>query len=522
MSSDLAHRLYNTRERATSTDQNRSIQLSDRNTALAVWYAAQNDETLSGVLTGLRVTISGDTVTVGPGLGLFNDGVAAYPDSPYRWMEVPEGTSLSLGIGDDKVSGEWMVIEIEPGFDTTITTDVDVFDPTTGAFASTSLPKEVQSLPVLSVRSSGTANQFPGGLTGKMPLAYIYDDGGALNNSNVVWCRPLLRSKAPMDSGDIFADNPSSHLNQQLIQGGGIYVTADGTTVNAHALTGRFYNSRDTFSISRGVAFDLSDANAWDGGTVATGEESVYLYALPAPYPSGYDSLATREFIVGSDVIAQFSTMNAGVISQAQTGCIVVASTTAPDSLETGVQGPTFSTKTITDVPFRNGGGSVSVTTPVEVYMGAVDWATSEAKEQVFVPGTCRVIPQSRTVENRILALGAAATFHPFNVREGDGNDPLGDGIMPAHAFEFEAVVSVGAVIAGAYEINLRDDESSEILLMTGTFNKDIWFTEATPSVNLPLHVVQIGASVEMRFATNVTSCTIYTLSYIDSILATR
>ena len=523
MTSVAPHRIINTRERGTSTDINRIIQLSDRNTALATWYAAANDETVSGVLTGLRVSISGDTVTVGPGLALLNDGVGAYPDSPYRWMEVAPGASaLTIDVGTTKQSGEWMVIDIEPGVITTITTNVDVFDPTTGSFVSTSLPKEVQSRPVLSVRTSGNANQFPAGVSAKMPLAYIYDNGGSLSNAEVVHCRPLLRQKSPMDASDIFADSPTSHINDQLIQGGGIRVAADGTTVEAFAISGRFYGARSTFKVGRGVDFDLSDVNAWDGGALASSNESVYLYAVPPPYPTGYGALAKREFVVGTSVMSQFATVNTGATSSSQIGCIVVASTEPPDSFETGAQGPFLANIVVHDVPFRNGGGSVAVAGPSIVYMGAIDWATSQAMAQEFVPGDARVIPQTRVPRVSIIALGAAASFHAFDARVGTGTAGAGDGIFPPHAFSIRATLNVAASIASDYECNIRDSECQEIIAMTGTFSKDVWFSDTTPNVSIPMEITQLGATIEGQYQTDVTTFVYYGLSYVDSIIAAR
>lgn len=522
MSSDQAHRIINTRERGTSTDINRITQLSDRNTALAAWYAMQNDDTVSGVLTGLRVTISGDTVTVGVGLGLLADGAAGYPDSPYRWVEVAQGTSVTIDVGATKVPGEWMVIDIEPGVTSTITTNVDVFDPTTGAFVQNSLDKEVQSLPVLSVRTSGAANQFPAGVSAKMPLAYIFDTGVALNNDALVHCRPLLRQKAPMDASDIFSPGPSSHINDQLIQGGGIGVAADGTTVSAFAISGRLYGHRDSFKVQRGAEFDLSDANVWDGGSVSVTGQSVYLYAVPAPYPTGYGALAEREFVMGEDVVAQFATAHTGTDLFAQTGCIVVASAVAPDAGEAGSQGGFFGNIAVHDVPFRNGGGSVTVDGTIAVYMGAIDWDATEAMAQNFAPGEARVIPRSRVPVIDIVALGVADVFYAFNARVGTGTAGSGDGIFPVHAFSIRSTLTVDATVANEYECSIRDDECAEIITMTGTFNKDVWFTNATPVVNLPMEIMQLGATIEGRRQTDVTICGYYGLSYVDSIIAGR
>lgn len=494
MSSTAAHRIVNTRERATSTDINRIVQLSDRNTAIGLIYAAQQDVTVSGVFTGLSVSLSGETATVAPGFAVLNDGVASYPDSQYRWIEVQEGTSISINFNTERVNGEWMVVEIAPGTTDTITIPVDVFDPTTGAFVESTVTKEVQSAPVLQVRTSGNANQFPAGVTGQIPLAYIFDSGtGSFANADRVMCRPMLGSRAPITHSISQSQSGAQHLNDQWIQGGGIDVTADGTIVTAKHLTGIFWAHRNAFKVLVGRQYELSDANIWDGGVVASSETNVYLYAVQPPYPQGYGALPFREFFMGSNTIAQFATAHTGTLFYAQIGCIVVASTTPPDTV-TGIQGNASADLVVHDTPWRDGAASVTVNQESTVYMGSIDWGTTEAKEQIFDISDARVVPQSRVPYNSISTGTTVLTPKAFNIRI--GNDIVGtgvtngDGLIPSFITAMRANLHITTSATGESFVSVQDDEA----------NANIDFV--TPRVEKKITVTSHAGSFEQNFIT--------------------
>ncbi len=521
MASEQAHRIINTRERGTSTDINRITQLSDRNSILAAWYLSANDTQESGVFTGLEVTVAGGTATVSKGLALLDDGVASYPDSDYRWIELAAtATSIALNTA---TANRWITVEIAPNANATITVPVDVFDPTTGAFVSTSLDKEVQSVPTITTVVSGVDFEFAAPTAGTLPLAYIFVDGGnsvGTQLANVVMCRPLLHSKAPLAVAESVYTAVAERGNKAIVQGGGVSVTTDGQVVQLEATMGRFYEARHPFWLQRLSTVDLTSTRAWDAATKASSETNVYLYAVPPPYPTGYGTIAKQEFVVGATAALEFESFNT-LGNTDQVNCIVIASATPPTI--TGPQGAAVGNTTIHDTPFLQSAAAPASTREEWVYLGAVDWGTTEAKAQTFIVGSSRVRPDSRWPSTNVSSIGAAATPHAFNLKVGDGLEVDGDGLFPSHVSEIRTNIRGNATVAEEYVMELVDDEVGAVPgTLNARFSKDMAFTsDAATTIRSPMDLVQAGSSVTGEYRANST-LKVISLSYIDSIVASR
>ncbi len=530
MPSTAPHRIIQTRERGTSTDINRIVELSDRNTAIAAINLVQNTETVSGVLNGLRGTVAGSVATISAGLALLNDGVSSFPDSQYRWIEVQEGETLTLDFTAERQTDRWIVIEIAPGVVTTITTPVDVFVPTTGGFVPTTLDKEVQSAPVLTARKGTVSNRFPAGIPGVLPLMYIFDSGASeLASADRVLCRPMLYSKSPMIHNDANSTSEEQHLNDQWVQGGGISVAADGTTATAQAMTGVFFNHRTAFKIRHGNTYDLSDGNIWSGGVVPTTETNVFMYCVPVPYPSGYGSVSVREFFMGSNTIEKFATAQAsdlGNAFSAQIGCIVVASTVEPNAAQLGIQGQCNANLQVFDAPFQTTDPFVDIDNNESYYMGTMDWASSQAVAQAFTLGSSRVVPETRWPISDVTLIGGVNAQNPVNLRQGDLTLTDSGGLMPVHAFEFYVSMRTDSNTIGEEFLSYKDDHFINGTTSPPMVQGRLSVINATASGSKIYRdswtMVQKGSQVIMIRTTGLTTHSTATLSYIDSIIAAR
>lgn len=524
MSSDQPHRIINTRERGTSTDVNRITDLSDRNLQQAMFYMAAQDTVESGVFTGLTVSVAAGLGTVTAGFGLLFDSAKAYPDSQYRWVElVTAVTNISL---DTATANRWIVIEIEAGSATTITTSVDVFDPTTDSFVATSLAKEVQSNPTITATVGSTPEEFPAPTAGRLPLAYVYVDSGnsvGTGTANVVQCRPLLWSKAPLDSAEFHVSG--QRPNRAWITGGGASVTADGQVTTLEACTGRFFGHRHAFFVQQGSAFDLTATQAWDGNTKASTDTNVYLYALPPPYASGYGTIAAREFVVGSAVTGNFEGFTT-TSEINQLNCLLIASETAPDSSLIGYHGAGSGNGTVYG-PFETTGATSS---RVDwVYLGTVDWDTTLAKQQKFVVGESRIVPESRWPLNQIALAtgspGAAISFDPRIGASATGTSPVadGDGLFPPHVQDIRLNVRMTGAVNGLYEFLIDDDETTSSLAAGLSKQLALNVVSGVGNVRQPIDIVSTGTTITAtEDAASTGNFDIISLSYIDSIIASR
>lgn len=443
MAGESARVNYNLRERITSSDQNKQIQLDQRMTQEALFAATALDEPASGVIRGLRVSIDSGlrTATVDVGLGLLIDSGVTYPDSQYRWMEVstPIVASIPGGTGYPR----WDVVEIEPNSAATITTNVDVWDPAvppSGAFVPQNLQKEFQSVPIVTVRAGADNTpdppNFPAGTAGRIPLAYIYvDAAGVVSNvrTGIVQCRPLLMPEGSLL--DRFA--LSFDLGRADVIGGGIDVISAGSSnISPILCRGRFRGQRMEFNIVN-VVFDITQTGSWFSFPV--NDEIGYVYAFNAPYPTGYGTLAGREFFVGSNVRQHFDCIDNAADGQSNCG-LIVSHSSPPLTSGIGFQaqgGSLGGVITVNDWPFRTGTTKAQVSLQDTIYLGAFDFdfSANAAMKQTYA-GSGRVFMEERTCSQRIDNQVAINTWLDYDVRVPGPSAAAGttDGLVPFSA----------------------------------------------------------------------------------------
>lgn len=549
MPSDAARRIINNRERATSTDMTRITDLAYRMTQEALMGAIDQDRTESGVLRGLTCTVDAGQreVTVSVGLALIRDDTFTHPDSEWRWLEAtaPITVSLPASTGEQ----HWDVVEIAPGFVVTINTVVDVWDPTippNGAFAPENRDKEVQSTPTVTVRA-GASNgsdfepNFPTGVADVLPLCYVYEDAAGVvtgGTDGLVQCRPLLWPVGSMGSTDSYLQTDDAIEGRGWVQGGGINVTATGATINYAHTMGRFSNHRQSFTIGKAGALDIQanpKLGLWEGASIPGSDGPVYLYAFPVPYPSGYDALAAREFVVGSAVVSRFGCMSQ--TDDEQFNCGLVLSTQEPvTDTPITAQGFPNGNGTVGDLAFGTGTTRAIMSRASYIYIGAFDFDSSvdEAQEQSYKGGGL-VALEGRVCGNNILALGVASTFHAFDIRVPDGT---GGAALQAHIPESSAVhhciIGYGATAPGVgntddNEINIRDAEVDKLFATTGLTKTLRHFTEGSASTfsiaGTPMRIVQstTGANTSGQYiSSNTTVFRCDVVAYEDAILVTR
>lgn len=328
MSSDQPKVIFNTRERALSSDQNLQVQYSDRALQEALRHLGGDASSSSGVIQGLECTIgSGMNVDVSPGLALLRDATKVFPDSLHRWVELLAQESVTLSDGDGS-NPRWDVIEIQAGTTVTSTVPRDIFQPSLGTFTTVNTNKLETSTPTLRAREGTPAATpvLPSGAAGWIPLAYVKvpageTDLGTNAPNNVVRCRPILRPFGPV-----------------FFSGGG--VDGDGSTagVVARQFRGRLPGSAVTMlSQNSSGSFNpsLSTNAMFDSGTTfpPAGLDLMYVYACEPPYPSGYDAnLAPRELLSLTDGLIP-SVPDADIEN-----CVIAVSDTSPFAILTNAE----------------------------------------------------------------------------------------------------------------------------------------------------------------------------------------
>jgi hypothetical protein len=320
---------FNSRERALSTDQNRQAILSRR--ALAEAIAALSTGTLkqSGVFgASFLVAPQAGTMkcSITPGIGLIYDNTAVFPYSTMSWIESSVLREVTLDAGDG--NPRYDVIEMRAGSATTLTQPRDEFNPLTGSFSVVNMAKEVASYPEFQVRKGTPAvlPSIPTGTAGWIPLAYVAVPGGAVTllADNVVHCRPILDAQPGRGWTD-----PTLARYGTAIRGGGITVSSGGAISTSNVTVGRFPGHHHDFRIEAGAEAGFGSL-VWDGGGAPAVSGPMYFYAVPAPYPAGYDaSMAPREFWT-PDATVVYGSGSGFADADLQEGCIIISSTTAP------------------------------------------------------------------------------------------------------------------------------------------------------------------------------------------------
>jgi len=328
---------WNTRERALSTDLNRAMQLVER-----------------GVLEGLSALVSGsvkksgcfgNSFLVTPVAGTMDSSITAglafminaanvYPSSTVDWIESRVLRSVTHDAADAQT--RYDAVEMRAGYEVSSSQPRDQFNPVTGTFTVVNMAKELASLPEFRITKGTPAAspQLPAGSAGWMPLAYVRVVGGAatLSATDVIYCRPLLDTEPGATgwagvSADVFSDEVTGG---NLSCFGGVLACSVVDT-----MVGRFPGFHHKFRIVSTTSVSLS-ALVYDGGGLPGASGHVYFYAIPAPYPSGYDtSMAGREFWTPDEAVVYDE--NGGFSSPSgMSGCIVIVSSTPPGAQKSG------------------------------------------------------------------------------------------------------------------------------------------------------------------------------------------
>jgi hypothetical protein len=467
--SDASKTLYSTRQRLTSTTLNRTGQFHNRQVQELMGALASADTALSGVLSGLTITIDASTrqFTVRPGVAALYDAAEVYPDSAYRWtaLETSHIGEIAAGTGYDR----WDVVEIQPATSPATSQIVDIFDPTippNGAFVPTSITQEEAASATIRIRvgADNTPNppNFLAGEVGWIPLAYISVDasGSVFGSDNgIVQCRPILRPTGTAARHKVAdGDTPHSTISDEVISGGGC--DAGLFDIDVFPCSGLFRYGTVPFMAR--ASFPISNALIWEDEFIPSADGAAYAYAAPPPYHAGYGPLASREFVIGGGVIGLF----ASVGDFATQNCIVVLSTREP-ALNTAVGPPAFlGSSSLYDWPFRTG------TTPAQslridwVYLGAFDWAINyDGAPGVTGPmnqlykGGGRVIAQQRAPTTVLSDVGAGT----YNLQVPNGTVIVsGGGNFPNTATYIEGYMYVnfsGVPLSSDFQVNIDDSQ---------------------------------------------------------------
>lgn len=346
----------NTRERALSTDVNRLIALINRAIQEGVHgLCSTAGQRQSGVVHGFTVTaVGGGTLDINISAGLaFVKRAAVYPATQWAWTENQATKNMTLDGGDADPRVD--VVEVRAGEAVSVSQGRDVFNPNLGTFALQNMTKEWKSEPEFRI-VKGTPTfpiaPMPGGTAGWCPLAYINVAPNAteITAANVALCRPILSPDPTTD---------------RRVEGGGLIWAADGLTGTHQGANGRFTRSRLNWEIPPSTVAKLGLFNI-DGGTLPVANTVLYVYAIPPPYPTGYDTdLAPRE--VSATDATWF--VNGGGYELGQKNCIVVFSSSAPSDT-TSLLGSSSGNGSLGNA--RWGGGQNSLDRSSWVYLGAV------------------------------------------------------------------------------------------------------------------------------------------------------
>lgn len=519
MTSDISRVPHNTRERLTSTDLNDNVRHHHFALQTALSAALGPDRLQSGVVTGFRVSVDATsrTVTVTSGLGLIEDQTKSFPDSTHRWIQ--SDVAITASIAASTGFARWDVVEIAAGTANSTSVLRDVWDPNVppnGAFGPSSVTKAVISTPTVSLRAgadnSPNPPNFPGGTTGKLPLAYVYvDDSGNVTggDAGVVMCRPILRAPGALDVA-LTPYLPSLDLSIEShawVQGGGLSVISDSaTSVHTQRMHGRFPLHALGFSIGHLMTV-TDDPLVWSGGARPTTDQAVYAYVVPPPFPVGYDAvLAPREFHVGTSVATHFK--SASIETE---NCIVVFDVIAP-STSSGAQGGATANGQIADWPFRSGTTMATSQRQKWVYIGSADYDASQpAFMKQSVSGSEVRLDERQPLINFVEH--GNGSYSPRSFKWDTSPPVTAQGHFPSHAQIIRGVFT-GTVPTGApppshtsLQLTIRDDDAS-----AGTFSDKIFFR-----LNVDGGTPVVGWPVQLRALGNVT----FTISPTPSGLAT-
>ena len=529
----IDHGQFNTRERAVSNDLNRQMLLGNRGTVEALSAAVSGASHESGVLgdNAFLVTPQNGTMksAIGPGVALYYDSTKVFPVSPMVWIESREIREVTHEPADGLA--RWDVIEMRPGEQVSSTQPRDQFDPLTGTFTVVNMPKEIQSWPEFQIRK-GTPSASPAvplGTAGWIPLAYVRVNGGAVAvvSTEVVFCRPLLSARGIDRTG--WTTSNLGNLYASDVRGGGIDFDGgnnDLTGTLRNTMRGRFGSTfqgayHHTFFITRSVAVKVT-AMTIDGGVMPAADDVIYFYAVPPPYPAGYDSSMAGRELWTPDTDNLYGTDGGFYDSALQGHCLIIASAKEPD-VQTPVGNPAAGVGTFAHEFFSDLGLAQSNCSSW-VYIGAgfYSQATNEITPQ-FTRGAW--VTFARKTGERFdadLPIGAPVTY---NMWGGFAGAPMALPITAVHL-----AIQVSCVLGADDEIRIELE--------------DTWTGQGSDNVNgAPTFILKNGAAgtddVKYDFITDVTdagdieiasaivtglngACSILARAYEDAVLSQR
>jgi hypothetical protein len=447
MAGDYDHYEIQTRQRLTSSALNEGNDFIGRMAIESLRRLMNADAaSLSGVVDGMRVSVQVGTlnVQISGGLALMYDATQVSPSNKHRWIEIADSAPLTATLDGGDASPRWDVIEIAPGVADAGGEVIDIYDPALGAPVPTILSPHKLCTPIVTV-TKGTAGanpKFPAGTAGRIPLAYVYVAAGAavLNVDRVCYCRPRLRPRQ-------YIDNDLSPYRKINVHGGGWWRLLAGLTGNLEtAMTGDFRNGTP-FHLPEGAGYNLSSSGNFNGGGLPIANGTIYLYAAPPPYPTGYDAnLAPREiYIVDATV------MGACYVAGSH-NAVVVASLVAPTRDNVGSPA-TAGTCTITDNLF----GTIGIDHADMVYIGSSYFLLGAG---TMYAHRSRGAIQSSQVKagndiNALLPIAADTAISFASSISGDGTYSL-----PAHVSRIRVVGKHKLDVQGDLTIWFRDYNS--------------------------------------------------------------
>lgn len=511
---------WNTRERALSNDLNKQARLVSRGiteTATAIVSGTLRKAGIFGI--GFLVTPMAGTMksTISPGTALFVDGVSVYPDSSVQWVESTVIREVTHEAAD--ASTRFDVIEMKPGTQVVSAEPRDQFNPVTGTFQITNMVKEVTSYPEFQVRK-GTPSatpSIPAGTAGWMPLAYVRVVGNAVSvvATDVVYCRPILDAQDGLGYVD-----PTTVRYATKVLGGGLAAAGGNTTATvATALSGRFPGAFHSFRVDPSAEAKLSTLVV-DGGVLPASSCALYFYAIPAPYPAGYDtSLAPRE-LWSPDVDMLYGS-NAGFTNAGrQDGCLIVASENAPTTTTQAGAPAVGGTSSLNHTFFAAGASSSDRTK--WVYIGAVsyDQGLNTFNAQTYSAGCVATINKPGTSYFGVLPIAVDTALSMWTEASGETTVR-----WPTTARNISAqfISTIGA--GGWHEIAAVDSASSALAQVGG---HAYMLVNNSAAQRLCAHnadmIVDNSGQFTMKFASHssATTAKVYGRHYTDSVIAGR
>lgn len=308
MASNRRRLIYNTRERLLSTDANDEQALQDSNLTNDTVALATGDEPFSffpqsGVLSGGVVgQEGGNTINITAMRALKIETAPTSFDSPYLFLETSSETFVDLTSFVDGTNDRWVCIEVTPGDSLELASTRDIFQPLLSTFIPTNVDKIRQPDPVFTVNAGtpAVAPQLPLGTAGTIPLAYVYLESttGLASGTDIIQCRPLMSSTRSIQTESIV----------DIAGGvGGVDVTVANAPNDITCLPVSFrWPERDRVPIgippgqTIEVTVDTAGApNYITGDAIPLVDNAIHVYAMAAPYPSGYDLdvAGNREFV---------------------------------------------------------------------------------------------------------------------------------------------------------------------------------------------------------------------------------